>query len=138
MADVVNEDREERMTKVEFMNNAGHPVPAIAEADDRYVWHWHQPARDWLPPRANPVEAPVWSLGGVPWYEAPAPPRWHRHVPHSVGWFEPGDAVSVCPCGAIRAESEGWWARPDSPRIGSGWVRLLGRRMLRRNPVVGG
>jgi hypothetical protein len=36
-------------------------------------------------------------LDGVPWHDAPAPPRWHRHWPQSRS-----RQAERCACGAIR------------------------------------
>lgn len=51
--------------------------------------------------------------GGVPWDEAPLPPRWHRCYPHSGVWHhtEMETWLERCPCGGRRIEGRPWTAR---------------------------
>lgn len=72
--------------------------------------------------------AEVVHLGGVPWHEAPAPPRGHGHWAQTAGYLSGGMAVERCPCGAIRRPAEPW-VLLDAPRVATRrpWWRRWGR-----------
>lgn len=50
------------------------------------------------------------SIGGVPWNEAPLPPRMHKCWAQTTGWIG-FEQVQRCACGALR-----------NPRFGGGWL----------------
>jgi hypothetical protein len=57
---------------------------------------------------------------GVPWYQAPAPPRRHTCWAQTDGWTNWVNRVERCACGAIRYDgAHGVWmernSRTDSP-----------------------
>jgi hypothetical protein len=56
-------------------------------------------------------------LGGVPWSDAPAPPRRHAHWAQTSGMLRGLQRVERCPCGAIAADG-GPWVALDPPRMG--------------------
>jgi hypothetical protein len=51
----------------------------------------------------------MWNLDGLPWVDAPPPPRaGHRHVAQTVGYLGL-DEIWRCPCGAISRRGEFGW-----------------------------
>lgn len=62
--------------------------------------------------------------GGVSWYDAPVPRRWHRCRPQNRAYFAASGYVERCACGAIRGNF-GPWAERNS--------RL---RLRKRNPFA--
>jgi hypothetical protein len=60
-------------------------------------------------------DAGIVHLDGVPWHEAPAPPRGHRHWAQTSGYLSSLMAIQRCPCGAIRRPG-GRWTLLDEPR----------------------
>jgi hypothetical protein len=59
-------------------------------------------------------------LNGVPWFEAPAPPLFHRHWAQTSGL-----GMWRCPCGAIGGPGEPWVLLD---RRNVRWFPPLGRR----------
>ena len=55
--------------------------------------------------------------GGVPWHDAPVPPRWHRCTVQTSGWVGLFDQVQRCACGSIR-----------NPGISRRWMEKNSRR----------
>lgn len=55
------------------------------------------------------------SVGGVPWAEAPIPPRIHRCYAHTTGWIG-FDQIQRCACGAIRNTRFNGWLEKNSRR----------------------
>jgi hypothetical protein len=49
-------------------------------------------------------------VGGVPWWAAPVPRRWHRCRAQTRGWRY-FDEVERCACGAIRRNGRSWLER---------------------------
>lgn len=49
-------------------------------------------------------------LDGVPWWEAPPPPRQHEHTPQTRG-ARSGNITFIerCACGAVRLDRVGPW-----------------------------
>lgn len=52
---------------------------------------------------------------GLPWFEAPLPPRIHRCSTQTSGWVGL-HLVVRCACGAIRRDSDRWWSDRNSRR----------------------
>jgi cytoskeletal protein RodZ len=60
-------------------------------------------------------------LDGVPWWEAPAPPRRHKHWAQTTGWLHEGlERVERCACGAIQSDLKPGWVLLDAPRVADG------------------
>ncbi len=55
------------------------------------------------------------NLDGISWYDAPAPPRRHKHWAQTDGWIGL-DQFQRCPCGALRRNSP-HWVLLDEPRV---------------------
>lgn len=59
-------------------------------------------------------------LGGVSWWDAPAPPRRHAHWAQTSGSLRSAGGgswrVERCPCGAIATDG-GPWVALDPPRV---------------------
>jgi hypothetical protein len=69
-------------------------------------------------PRALPGMS-SWAddVGGVNWYDAPVPRRWHKCKPQTKAFIaERGWYVERCACGAIRHERDGWLDRNTKRR----------------------
>ena len=64
------------------------------------------------------------SVGGVPWHEAPAPPRFQRCYSHTSGYVGLFDLVQRCSCGAIR-----------NPGISKHWMEKNSRRKSDREEL---
>jgi hypothetical protein len=82
------------------------------------------------PPGLRPANRHV---GGVPWYDAPAPPRQHAHWAQTTGYIREGsERVERCACGAIRSDLSPTWTLLDAPRVSDedplGGGRLRGRQ----------
>lgn len=65
--------------------------------------------------RANPDYAfrpneQIKHLDGVPWFDAPAPPRRHRCWPQTIGNLRPLETVHRCACGGF-SYGDGIWIR---------------------------
>jgi hypothetical protein len=56
-------------------------------------------------------------LDGVPWWEAPPPPREHEHWAQTTGTLQVFEQVERCPCGAIRSNIRPNWVLLDPPRV---------------------
>src|SRR6266545_3915145 len=54
---------------------------------------------------------------GVPWCEAPAPRRWHKHEPQTTAATEKGWRVERCACGATRFSDIPGWIEERKPRV---------------------
>jgi len=67
----------------------------------------------------------VQDVGGVPWYNAPLPRRWHRCRRQTYGWIGM-DYVERCACGAMRLSGRGGWMDKNERR--KSHVRKVGRR----------
>lgn len=52
--------------------------------------------------------------GGVPWHEAPVPPRRHTCQPQTVGWTGYFNQVFRCACGAISNRPNRDWDERNS------------------------
>jgi hypothetical protein len=69
------------------------------------------------------IHDPTRHLDNVPWYDAPAPPRRHRHWAQTKGVVSERE-VWRCPCGAFGGPQETWMLL-DAPRVRpSFWTRL--------------
>lgn len=71
--------------------------------------------RVWRPPTGEFVRATlatgpteVTHLNGVPWYEAPLPPRIHACYAQTRGWVNYFDRIDRCACGAVRRDRGRW------------------------------
>ena len=53
---------------------------------------------------------------GIPWHDAPCPPRLHRCRAQSNAWFDFFSQVQRCACGAIRSGRTPLWAEKNSRR----------------------
>jgi len=54
---------------------------------------------------------------GVPWFEAPLPPRKHECFAQTEGWSGWVNRVERCPCGAIRLDGRrGVWVEINARR----------------------
>jgi len=62
---------------------------------------------EWVPDGYNRC---ISHLGGVPWFEAPRPRRWHRCRPQSEGWID-GEFIQRCACGGISFDRDGIWIK---------------------------
>jgi hypothetical protein len=62
---------------------------------------------------ASRAEADIKHVGGVTWYDAPKPRRWHRCKVQTSGWIG-FDLVERCACGAIRRNGRGGWFERNS------------------------
>jgi hypothetical protein len=58
----------------------------------------------------------LYNLGGVPWWEAPIPRRWHRCKPQTKGWS--GRMVFRCACGASAVDDTRHWFDRNQRRRG--------------------
>ena len=54
-------------------------------------------------------------LGGVDWFDAPHPRRWHKCKPQTRGWMMDG-YVERCTCGATRLFGDGPWMERNQRR----------------------
>jgi hypothetical protein len=54
--------------------------------------------------------------GGVPWWEAKVPHRWHRCKPQTTGATSGLGLVQRCACGAIRFGADPFWLQRNSTR----------------------
>lgn len=50
-------------------------------------------------------------VDGIPWHDAPVPPRLHRCKPQTKGWVNFFTQVDRCACGAIRMDGGRWMER---------------------------
>jgi hypothetical protein len=65
---------------------------------------------------SRPASVELVHLGGVPWWEAPIPWRWHKCFPQTVGWLT-DTYVERCACGAISGHgARGYWMERNSRR----------------------
>lgn len=86
--------------------------PQIVRDEPRYQQQIYDSSRWLLPDPHGPVPppkpVPIWHLDGVDWMDHPAPPRFHRHWPQTVGHVFAGETHYRCPCGAHGAPGEPW------------------------------
>lgn len=77
------------------------------------------------------------SLNGVPWHEAPLPPRIHKCFVQTRGWIG-FDEVHRCACGAIRnPRFGGHWLERNSSRVAAEEVKVSWfKRMFMRSANV--
>ena len=63
---------------------------------------------EWKPDPAAPDR--IFHLGGVSWYDAPRPRRFHRCTPQTRGSLRDSiDVIERCACGALRYADDGVW-----------------------------
>jgi hypothetical protein len=72
----------------------------------------------WVPDQQAAGHTDAEHLDGVPWYDAPVPPRFHRCKPQTRGWYKTS-FIERCACGAIRSQgSYGWISKNERRRGG--------------------
>lgn len=85
-------------------------VPEIVRNEPRYQQATYDDHFLWQGPPEPPtgLKMPIWHLDGVDWADHPAPARFHRHWPQTVGHVFAGETHFRCPCGAHGAPGEPW------------------------------
>lgn len=58
----------------------------------------------------------VRSRGGVDWFDAPIPHRFHRCRPQTMGWTKHFTWIERCACGAMRRDEDLHWTWRNSRR----------------------
>ena len=109
-----------------FQKAVPHPVapptaaPAKREklpdpASDPARW-LQEPADEFDFPRGYISSNDIKHLDGIPWHEAPLPPRFHRCKPQTKGWVG-FSQVNRCACGAIKdVGTQRGWCEKNSRR----------------------
>jgi hypothetical protein len=57
-------------------------------------------------------------IDGIPWHQAPIPPRWHHCRPWTIGTATPDehDPMHRCACGSFRLARNRYWVAKNSRR----------------------
>jgi hypothetical protein len=58
----------------------------------------------------------LWNRDGVPWPDAPLPPRFHRCKAQTAGWTNWFEFIERCACGAARMNRHPLWINKNETR----------------------